>query len=160
MSKERREWSLKNRARVDNVRVTVDLHQGRGHAADGLFAADYRCHFPGFPQPTDQPEHDRLTLTFIGRDMGAFPDGRFTISDVIAEGDRVFSRYTFRGTYQRPWIFKMTPTGRPLSFIGTEVHRLAGRAIVEQWSDFDTLSIMQQLGVLPALAIPATSDVA
>lgn len=130
------------------------LNEGRGNIGDDLFASDYFCHFPGFPNPTGRHEHDKLTITFIGAPRGAFPDGHFTVEDVIAEGDRVMSRYTFRGTYQRPWIFRLTPTGKSLSFTGTEVHRIADRKIVEQWSGFDTLGILQQLAVLPPLEMP------
>jgi len=130
------------------------LIEGRGKAGDDLFAANYRCHFPGFPNPIDKHEHDLLTITFIGLQEGAFPDGHFTLDEVIAEGDKVMTRYTFHGTYQKPYIFKMTPNGRLLSFTGTEVHRIANGKIAEQWSDFDTLVIMQQLGALPPLEIP------
>ena len=130
------------------------LNVGRGKVGDNLFVSDYRCHFPGFPDPTDRNEHDNLTVKFVGIQEGSFPDGHFIIEDMIAEGDRVMSRYTFHGTYQRPWIFKMAPTGKLLSFTGTEVHRIADGRIVEQWSGFDTLEILQQLGALPPLEMP------
>jgi ketosteroid isomerase-like protein len=75
------------------------LNQGKGVVGEDLFAPNYRSYFPGSPGPLDKQEHDHVTITFFS----AFPDGHFTVEDVIAEGDKVVSRYTFRGTHQGRW---------------------------------------------------------
>ena len=117
------------------------LNQGKGVGGEDLFAPTYLSHFPGSTGPLDKPEHDHLTL----RLFAAFPDGRFTVEDTIAEGDRVVSRYTFRGTHQGPFR-GLSPTGKPLTFTGNEIHRIVDGRIVEQWSEFDSSGVAQQLG--------------
>ncbi len=79
----------------------------------------------------------------------AFPDGRYVLEDEVAEGDRVASRYTFRGTHLGAFG-AVLPTGRTVAARGINVHRLAGGRIVEQWAQFDALGLLRQLGALPA----------
>jgi predicted ester cyclase len=121
------------------------LNQGQGVGGDDLFSLNYRCHFPG-NMVLDKKEHDHITITFFA----AFPDGRFSVEDMIAEGDRVVSRYTFRGTHQGVWITGTPPTGKQVTLSGNEIHRIVDGKVVEQWSEFDTLSALQQFGVIPA----------
>jgi len=71
--------------------------------------------------------------------MAAFPDCRFTIDDMIAEGDQVVTKKTFTGTHTAE-LNGMPPTGKM---------RVRGGKIVEHWLTMDQLSFMQQLGVLP-----------
>jgi predicted ester cyclase len=55
------------------------------------------CKFHGFaPQTLDLEGYQH----FLTMNFAAFPDTEFTIEDVIAEGDRVATRYTNRGTHQ------------------------------------------------------------
>jgi len=117
------------------------LNQGKGTGGEDLFAPTYRSHFPGSPGPLDKQAHDHLTM----RLFAAFPDGRFTVEDTIAEGERVVSRYTFRGTNQGPFQ-GISPTGKPLTFTGNEIHRIVDGRIVEQWSEFDSAGVARQLG--------------
>lgn len=121
------------------------LNQGKGVGGDDLFAPNYLCYFPG-NMVLDKKEHDHITVTFFA----AFPDGRFSIEDMIAEGDRVVSRYTFRGTHQGIWITGTPPTGKHVTLSGNEIHRIVDGKVVEQWSEFDTLSALQQFDVIPA----------
>ena len=118
------------------------LNQGKGVGGEDLFAPTYRSHFPGSPGPLDRKEHDQLTI----RLFVAFPDGRFTVEDTIAEGDRVVSRYTFRGTHLGTWISGTPPTGKQVTITGNEIHRIADGRIVEQWSEFDSSGVAGQLG--------------
>jgi len=117
------------------------LNQGKGVGEEDLFAPTYRSHFPGSPGPLDRKEHDQLTI----RLFVAFPDAHFTVEDTIAEGDKVVSRYTFRGTNQGPFQGN-SPTGKPLTFTGNEIHRIVDGRIVEQWSEFDSSGAARQLG--------------
>ncbi len=77
----------------------------------------------------------------------ALPDCRATVEDMIAEGDRVAVRYTIRGTHKG--TFSGIPaTGNPVSFTGTTFYRLAGGKIVEDWSNPDGLTFLQQIGAV------------
>ena len=120
------------------------LNQGKGVGGEDLFASNYRCHLPG-NMVLDKEEHDHITITFFA----AFPDGHFTVEDMIAEGDRVVSRYTFRGTHRGTWITGTPPTGKHITISGNEIFRIVDGRIMEHWSEFDTLGALQQFGVVP-----------
>ena len=79
----------------------------------------------------------------------AFPDARFTVEDLIAEGDRVASRYTFRGTHQGD-LMGIPPTGKQVTVTGIIVNRIVNGKSEEGWLNFDALGMLQQLGVAPA----------
>jgi len=70
------------------------------------------------------------------------------IEDLIAEGHKVVTRYTARGTQQgdMPGI---PATGKHVTVTGIDIVRLAGNKIVEHWGEADQLSMVQQLGVIP-----------
>lgn len=78
----------------------------------------------------------------------AFPDGRHTFEDVIAEGDKVVTRGTFSGTHQGE-IMGIPPTAKHVTFSVVHVDRVVDGKVVEHWGQADTMSLMQQLGVLP-----------
>jgi len=80
----------------------------------------------------------------------ALPDGRRTIEDIIAEGDRVVVRYMDRGTHQGAF-FGVQATGRTVEYGGTWVLRLVDGKIAEGWHTMDTLGLLQQLGATVTL---------
>ena len=77
------------------------------------------------------------------------PDFKATIDDVVAEGDRVVIRMTFRGT-QTGEFMGMPPTGKSISVGVIDIFRIAGGKIVEHWGQMDSMGMMQQLGAIPA----------
>jgi steroid delta-isomerase-like uncharacterized protein len=113
-------------------------------ATDALVRADFVDH-----------ETDGSTRTREGRRrqgegfLAAFPDAQFTLEDLIAEGDRVAYRFTYRGTHQGP-LMGTPPTAKAVSFSGMAIDRVVDGQIVEQWANFDTLSLLQQLGAIPS----------
>jgi predicted ester cyclase len=75
---------------------------------DQVFSADYVGH-----DPTAQPEEVRGREGFEEQTLGyrsVFPDLRFTIDSMVAEGDEVFVRWTARGTHQGSMAGE-SPTG-------------------------------------------------
>ena len=78
----------------------------------------------------------------------AFPDIRFELDDMIAEGDKVAVRFTFRGTHQG--VFQgIAPTGKQITYSALEIDRFVGGKFIEAWIVSDTLGMMQQLGAIP-----------
>ena len=77
----------------------------------------------------------------------AFPDSRITVDDIIAEGDKVAIRYTFRGTHKGP-VYDIAPTGKQVTIRGMSFYRLVGGKIVEDWSAADGLGMLQQIGAV------------
>ncbi|UCG25625.1 MAG: ester cyclase [Chloroflexota bacterium] len=80
----------------------------------------------------------------------AFPDRQLTVDDVVAEGDRVVARVTMRGTHQGE-MQGIPATGKAINQSSITIFRLANGKIAEGWFAADNLSLMQQLGVIPAL---------
>ena len=76
------------------------------------------------------------------------PDLRVNILDVIAEDDKVATRYTVEGTHEGD-LFGVPPTGRRVSIGSMAVERVSDGKIQEHWRITDSLDMMQQLGAIP-----------
>src|SRR5215208_5272338 len=77
-----------------------------------------------------------------------FPDLRFTIEDLAAEGDKVIARFTMSATH-RGELWGIPLTGKQLTLTAMEIYRIAEGKIDEQWVILDALGMMQQLGAIP-----------
>ena len=86
---------------------------------------------------------------FVSAYKTAFPDLKITVEDVIAEGDKVVSRVTIRGTHQGETEEFGPPTGRQIEGGGITISRIEGGKIVEDWDSYDNLTTLQQLGLAP-----------
>jgi predicted ester cyclase len=92
---------------------------------------------------------------------------RATIEDLLADGDQVVARYNGRGTHNGPFL-GVAPTGRPVTYSGIIIWRLADGKIAEEWTSWDALGVLQQLGAVslalslsgPPLACDSKSDFA
>lgn len=86
----------------------------------------------------------------------AFPDYQITITDQVAEGDKVATVWSTTGTHQGEWqspIGAIAPTGRRVTYTGTTTLRLAdGKITGVIGSNHDHLGLLQQMGELPAVA--------
>ena len=111
---------------------------------DELFAAGYRGHHTG---AGEGPAPERIKRR-VGAVRAAFPDVVWTIDEQLAEGPRVATRVTARGTHRGDYL-GIPPTGRSVAWSTATVHRIAAGQIVESWSSFSVLPILQQLGVIP-----------
>jgi predicted ester cyclase len=74
-----------------------------------------------------------------------------TIDQQFTEGDHVATRCTFRGRHEGE-LMGMAPTGRDVEFTGLTVSRCRDGRIEEEWEIVDVVSLLQQIGALPALA--------
>ncbi len=75
-----------------------------------------------------------------------FPDFHVTIEDQIAEGDRVVTRVTFRGTHSGEFG-GIAATGRQVEYGGITIDRIVDGKVVEGWHVADELGMLRQLGV-------------
>jgi steroid delta-isomerase-like uncharacterized protein len=120
---------------------------GRGNvgAADDFLARDFVEHeeLPG-GLPRDR-EGVKQLATMVRR---AFPDLIVTIDDIVAEGDKVVIRQTWRGT-QKGDFMGVPPTGKTISVGVIDIIGMAGGKCVEHWGQMDAMGLMQQLGALP-----------
>lgn len=137
-----------NRALANRIWEEI-WHQGNLSLIDELFAADFVRHDPNGQELRGREQ----TRQFMSSFRAAFPDLRYDIEDQIAESDKVVTRYRFRGTNEGPFQGN-PPTGKQASYTGIQIQRFEGGKLVEQWTEFDLLSFLQQLGVLPAPGRP------
>ena len=79
--------------------------------------------------------------------LSAFPDYHMQIVDQVAEGDRVTTRFVVSGTHKGE-LEGLPPTGNRVEFALTGVDRFSGGKIAESWEVYDTLGLMQQLGLV------------
>jgi steroid delta-isomerase-like uncharacterized protein len=74
----------------------------------------------------------------------AFPDLRFDVEDIIAEGDEVATFVTFSGTHTGP-LRDLAPSGRQVSVKMSHWFWVANGKVAETWSVRDDLGMMQQM---------------
>jgi steroid delta-isomerase-like uncharacterized protein len=115
---------------------------------DELFADDYVVDTGGGMEPLRGPEGVKQ---FVGAFRGAFPDQSITIEQQIAEGDVVVTRWTATGTHQGE-LMGIPATGRETTTSGITIHRIRDGKIAEAETIWDQLGLLQQLGVVPAMA--------
>jgi hypothetical protein len=82
----------------------------------------------------------------------AMPDLHVTEDYVLAQGNRVATRIRTTGTHQGTYM-GVPPTGNQISFTGIVIYSLNDDGkVIERWQDFDSVSMMQQLGVIPSMS--------
>jgi steroid delta-isomerase-like uncharacterized protein len=79
----------------------------------------------------------------------ALPDLSCTVEEQVAEGEKVVSRWTVRGTH-RGEFFGVAGTGNRVEFTGIQIDRFDGSGkIAEEKAQFDLLGAMRQVGAVP-----------
>ena len=102
-------------------------------------------------QPEAEPEQGRQRFEeAVQGVMRAVPDSQWTVSDLLADGDRVAARTTWSGTYQAPEFRGVTVPG-PARFAVEHVHiyRISEGKMIEHWVVRDDLTMLRQLGAIP-----------
>ena len=117
-------------------------NQGNLDLIDERYASDYVRHEAGYPAELAGAAGLKQ---FIQNLRTGFPDWNCTIEDTMAAGDKVMVRYLCSGTHTGEWN-GLAPTGKPIQFQSMIVHRIADGKVVEDWSEYDSLGWMQQLG--------------
>ena len=78
----------------------------------------------------------------------AFPDLRFEIEEIIAEGDTVVARWMLTGTQSGSFL-GIAPTGRKIRVAGMSMDHLHDGVLVSGFDGWDNLGLRQQLGAIP-----------
>jgi len=112
---------------------------------DELAAEDYVEHDP-FPGQGNGRADLKARVQLL---LGAFDPLRFTVEDVIAEGDTVVVRWTNAGTHTGSFL-GIPATNKPFSIAGIDVHVVRGGRMAEHRHVVDMLAQLQQLGLVPA----------
>jgi steroid delta-isomerase-like uncharacterized protein len=120
------------------------INQGQLGRADDLVAVDF---VELDPLPGQQQGREGLKQV-IGALRTAFPDIHWVIEEMVEEGEKVFSRFTWHGTHLGEF-FGVPATGKQIKVKGMVVDRVVAAKITESRILMDGLSIMRQLGVIP-----------
>lgn len=133
------EYRAVNRRFVDEV-----INKGNLKLIDELVAGDFVEHNPAQGFPPDREGLRKTTELY----RKAFPDGKVTVEEDAFYGDKLWSRYSFAGTHDGE-LFGIPATHRPVKTTAMDLTRFSGGKIVEHWSEWDLLTIMQQVGAMP-----------
>jgi steroid delta-isomerase-like uncharacterized protein len=135
--------SEQNKALVRRVFEEVE-NRGNFAVADELIASDYIGH-----SPLEEVHGLEGFKQFFVMLREAFPDFQCLVESQIAEGDRVVTRWTARGTHKGEFQ-GIPPTGTRITTTGIDIVRIANGKIVEGWTNADVLGLLVQLGAVPA----------
>jgi C-1 hydroxylase len=83
--------------------------------------------------------------------VASFPDFHTETEELIAEGDKVVERWILTGTHTGAPFLGALASGKKFSLPGVSIYRIVNGQIVEHWGERDFLSLLQQLGLAPAL---------
>jgi predicted ester cyclase len=112
---------------------------------DKFVATSYTYHNSSMPEVNDLVS----VKEFNAMAYSAFPDIRFTIEDLVAEGDKVVYRYSARATHKGEFM-NIAATGKQITFTGIVISRVADGKFQEDWESMDGTYVLQQLGAVPA----------
>ena len=81
--------------------------------------------------------------------LSVFPDHRFDVEDVAADGQTVAVRGTMVGTHEGE-LMGIAPTGKRVAAQQSHWFRVVDGRLAEHWAVRDDLGMLQQLGVMPS----------
>ena len=126
------------------MRFFDEFCNGRqAEVADEVIAERFVSHGPQAPPangPDELVERVRLYQEAL--------EGHWTVNELIGAGDRVVARWTGSGTHVGD-LMGIAPTGRQISVDAISVFRIAGGRIAEEWTVWDALGLLQQIGAVP-----------
>ncbi|MDH4101934.1 MAG: ester cyclase [Thermoleophilia bacterium] len=126
-------------------RLIEEPWKGNFDVIDEYVASSFVGRDAAEPEPIRGPAGVRAN---VEKYTAGFPDGAITVDDQIAEGDKVATRWTGRGT-QTGEVAGIAPTGKEVTVTGLTISRLEDGKVVEEWTTWDTLGMLIQLGAIP-----------
>jgi hypothetical protein len=129
-------------------RFFEDFCTGRqASLAHELISPEYVSHGPQAP-PAEGPQG---VVERVGLYQESV-DAHWEIDEIFSAGDRVVTRWTGSGTHVGE-LMGVPPTDRPIEHIeAITIHRIADGRIAEEWTVWDALGLLQQIGAVPAAA--------
>ena len=129
-------------------RLLEEPWKGDLRVVDELVDPNYVGYVASSPEPLRGPDGFKENVATY---RAAYSDARITVDEQIAEGDKVVTRWTGRGKHDGD-LMGIAPTGKQVKVSGLTFSRLANGKVIEEYTNWDTFGMMQQLGVVPELA--------
>ena len=125
----------------------INLGTAKRADFDEIFAPNYVEHYGSTELTGPESQYELYTTLH-----SAFPDAHiemnFEVSETTSEGDLSAGHWTLTGTHKNE--FQGIPaTGKKVTVSGMSIWKVVDGKNVEEWEIFDTMSLMQQLGVIP-----------
>jgi steroid delta-isomerase-like uncharacterized protein len=123
------------------------VNAGDLSVVDDLLTDDFVEHeeFPGIPA------NKAGVKQFFEMFRTAFPDLRMERKETLADGDLVCVRSITTGTHENEFM-GVPATGKRIEVEGFDMVRIPDDRITEHWGAFDAMTLMQQVGAIPAPA--------
>lgn len=122
-----------------------NFHTGDPSTFDTILAPDLKAYAHSSTVPQNREAHVQGILMW----NAAFDDSHYTIEEQLAEGDKVTTRVSLRATHSRGPFMGVPPSGKQVSVSGMSIERIEDGLIKERRVSYDTLGMMQQLGLVP-----------
>lgn len=133
----------KNRAVVQ--KLDAAFVSGDTTMVDSILAADAVDHTP---PPGMKGDARQMLKQIIAGFHAAFPDGKSTITAMVAQDDWVMQYATYSGTNSGSFM-GMPATNKHVSFDFSDAFKLKDGKMVEHWGVIDMATMMQQMGPMP-----------
>ena len=119
-------------------------NQRNGAVADEIVSADYVSHGPQAP-PAEGPEGVRARIAVYQDAL----DGYWDVQEILSAGkDRVVVRWIGRGTHTGE-LMGIPATGATIACDATTIFGITDGKISEEWTVWDALGLLQQVGAVP-----------
>jgi len=121
-------------------------NQRKLNIANELFSADHVYSDPQAPTGPG-PEGVKQVISMY---QSAIPDAHWHVIETFSADNVIITRWKGTGTHKNE-LMGIPPTGKYVEVLGIWIHRIANNKIVESYNVWDTLGMLQQLGVVPAM---------
>ena len=122
------------------------INTANEHLAEELIGTDATFYVPGQPEPMHGPNG---YLAIIGMMRSGFSDMQWSLEDKVVEENKVAARFIMTGTHNGTF-FGVPPTGKTIKVQAINFYRFSNGQIVEEYGQPDMLSLLQQIGAVPA----------
>jgi steroid delta-isomerase-like uncharacterized protein len=129
-------------------RLWEEPWKGNWDVIETFVSPDYVGHDPSEPEPIRGPAGVRAN---VEKYLASFAGAAITVDHQVVEGEHVATRWTGRGTHTGE-IAGIAPTGKDVTVSGITVSRFDDGLVLEEWTTWDTLGMLVQLGAVPAPA--------
>ena len=122
------------------------VNQRNDATLETVVANDFMCYVGGVASTASEGLQTAVRRIRVLRT--AFPDYRISIDDLLVDGDKVVMRYRGHGTHRGP-LGTVAPTNKAVTYTGIAIYRISNGKITEEWTEYDSLGLMQQIGAIP-----------
>jgi steroid delta-isomerase-like uncharacterized protein len=126
----------------------ADLAAGDLDAFKAVISPDYVRHCQAMPPDLQELHGTKEFFAFIEEFMVAVPAHRDSLSNMIAQGDKVAYVSTITGTQTGP-MGEFPASGQSFTLVNIIIQRLENGKVAETWVSWDNAAFLSQLGFMP-----------